>query len=106
MNQKNSMFQNEVFPLQDIFDMTAKPVRDLFYPKSKARLVVPARTDSIREIEISNPDFEKMKLPVDMKELKVLNDRTDDQTRLESFAAGENDSSTHKTSQLTVASTG
>ena len=95
-----------MFPLHDIFDMTAKPVRDLFYPKSKGRLVGPARTDSIREIEISNLDFEKMKLPVDMKELKVLNDRSDDQTRSESFASKENESSTFKTSQLTVTSNG
>ncbi len=64
-----------MFPLQDLFDMTAKPVRDLLYSKSRARLVVPTRLDSIREIEIEQSpsrEFGDMRLPIDMKELTVL----------------------------------
>jgi hypothetical protein len=63
--------------------MTAKPVRDLLYSKSRNQ-PKSSRIDSIRQIEIeqvSRPnDFEteaeKSRTSIDMKELTILNERS------------------------------
>lgn len=84
--------------------MTAKPVRDLLYSKSRGqKLLTPPRLDSIREIEIEhipNNEFEKMRLPVDMAELNVLNERSSD--RQDNFTAEEKISTTTQTGQANL----
>jgi hypothetical protein len=63
--------------------MTAKPVRDLLYSKSRNQ-PKSSRIDSIRQIEIeqvSRPnnfetEAEKSRSSIDMKELTILNERS------------------------------
>jgi hypothetical protein len=89
-----------VIPLQDLFDMTAKPVRDLLFSKARnqqRRLPIPIGT--IREIDIetpsSSPKGESETISTtQMKDMMILNERgrssQESGTKLDSSAEDKN----------------
>ena len=94
-------FQNEIIPLQDLFDMTAKPVRDLLY--SKTRNPPNRLFESARQIDIETepkPKSDESKSSTEMmKELMVLNERGSMENRRDNFTLDENDSLSIETRQ-------
>ena len=72
-----------MIPFQDLFDMTAKPVRDLLFSKIRNRHQnLPIPIGSVRQIEIetttlspsSKPEHEP-RSSTEMKEMMILNER-------------------------------
>jgi len=95
-------FQNEIIPIQDLFDMTAKPVRDLLYSKTRNqpnRLFESARQIDVKTETKPNPSESKSEM---MKELMVLNQRGIEgsmESRRDNFTSDENNSLSIETRQ-------